>query len=508
MQAQTARVEAGVAWPLGARRGRPARPSVPCCSLRRRSATRRGVDRLEAVRPHAAWPARQRLSSGAVTAIVARRAEGELSLGDDDRQVASQRCAAAGRLLRDRRAAPRTPVSIPDIHPDRSVRRRRSAKSLLARAGARSSCSPTRPRRCSTSRPARATVYSNSDNIIAALIARGGEGTAPIAERARASACSRPLRLTAHEPVERCTDAAARASTAYVARSAEGARRHHRTVRRTAGAGASGGIVSTPRDANTFVRAYVRGALTDARDARGAVHVRCRQPLSRPGPGEQLGRSRPSFATARAVARLRRTTCNIAGFTRVHRRDRRRHTLDRRLDQRADHAPSANSTPLRRTARASTRSQSARRWRLSGRGSVTAEAAARALVDLVTSAWRLMSVTCDAGGGVNDRLRARSRTDPCSASRCRRRLRGCTASSVNADRDRFGPSRRSTRPSAACFAPVDAFEQLCPPCVAAARSAAGTAAGEAGQFDQRRGSAWRDAAHLLARRRASRCRPR
>ena len=52
---------------------------------------------------------------------------------------------------------------------------------------------------------------------------------------------------------------------------------------------ASGGIVSTPRDTNAFIRAYVRGATTSPSARTGTVHVQGRK-LRAARPGQELGR--------------------------------------------------------------------------------------------------------------------------------------------------------------------------------------------------------------------------
>jgi D-alanyl-D-alanine carboxypeptidase len=151
--------------------------------------------------------------------------------------------------------------------------------------------------------------YSNSDNIIAALIAAAAGHSsyeAELAQRVLAplglSGTSLPLGAAMPSP--------------YVHAYVIDPPKAPEDVSELFAAGwswASGGIVSTPRDANAFVRAYVRGALTDA-----TTHAA--QFTFVPGSSEPMG---PGVNSAGLAIFRYRTRCgtvyghtgNTAGFT-------------------------------------------------------------------------------------------------------------------------------------------------------------------------------------------------
>lgn len=102
--------------------------------------------------------------------------------------------------------------------------------------------------------------YSNSDNIIAALIAAAAGHDSYASELAKRVFA--PLRLTGTS-----LPSDARMPRPYAHAYVIDPPKAPEDVSELFAAGwswASGGIVSTPRDANAFVRAYARGALTDA----------------------------------------------------------------------------------------------------------------------------------------------------------------------------------------------------------------------------------------------------
>lgn len=151
--------------------------------------------------------------------------------------------------------------------------------------------------------------YSNSDNIIAALIAAAaGHGTY---ESALALRVFTPLGLTGTS-----LPSDARMPSPYVHAYVVDAPKAPEDVSELFAAGwswASGGIVSTPRDANAFIRAYARGALTNA-----ATHAA--QFTFVPGASEPTGPGQNSAGLAIFRYRTRCGTVyghtgNTAGFT-------------------------------------------------------------------------------------------------------------------------------------------------------------------------------------------------
>jgi D-alanyl-D-alanine carboxypeptidase len=151
--------------------------------------------------------------------------------------------------------------------------------------------------------------YSNSDNIIAALIAAAaGHGTyeSELAQRVFA-----PLALT-----QTSLPSDAHMPGPYVHAYVVDPPKAPEDVSELFAAGwswASGGIVSTPRDANTFIRAYARGALTDAA-------TRAAQFTFVPGASEPTGPGQNSAGLAIFRYRTRCGTVyghtgNTAGFT-------------------------------------------------------------------------------------------------------------------------------------------------------------------------------------------------
>jgi D-alanyl-D-alanine carboxypeptidase len=186
--------------------------------------------------------------------------------------------------------------------------------------------------------------YSNSDNIIAALIAAAaGHGSyeAELAQRVLAplglSGTSLPLGATMPKP--------------YVHAYVVDPPKAPEDVSELFAAGwswASGGVVSTPRDANAFVRAYVRGALTDAAaHAAQFTFLPC-----------DLSLSHTLWHGLRAHGQYGRLHA-------VHRGERERHALDGRLGQRPDHAKGQRQA-IRRTAQ-DLHARGVRRARLSAR---------------------------------------------------------------------------------------------------------------------------------------------
>jgi D-alanyl-D-alanine carboxypeptidase len=151
--------------------------------------------------------------------------------------------------------------------------------------------------------------YSNSDNIIAALIAAAAGHSSYESELAQR--VFTPLALTGTS-----LPSDARMPSPYVHAYTVDPPKAPEDVSELFAAGwswASGGIVSTPRDANAFVRAYVRGALTDA--ATHAAQFTFVAGASEPtGPGQN--------SAGLAIFRYR-TRCgtvyghtgNTAGFT-------------------------------------------------------------------------------------------------------------------------------------------------------------------------------------------------
>lgn len=102
--------------------------------------------------------------------------------------------------------------------------------------------------------------YSNSDNIIAALISAQAGHSSYVSELAKR--VFTPLALTGTS-----LPSDARMPNPYVHAYDVDPPKAPEDISELFAAGwswASGGIVSTPRDANTFIRAYARGALTDA----------------------------------------------------------------------------------------------------------------------------------------------------------------------------------------------------------------------------------------------------
>jgi D-alanyl-D-alanine carboxypeptidase len=151
--------------------------------------------------------------------------------------------------------------------------------------------------------------YSNSDNIIAALIAAAAGHSSYEAELAQRVFA--PLGLSGTS-----LPASAAMPSPYVHAYVVDPPKAPEDVSELFAAGwswASGGVVSTPRDANAFVRAYVRGALTDA-----ATHAA--QFTFTPGSSEPIG---PGVNSAGLAIFRYRTRCgtvyghtgNTAGFT-------------------------------------------------------------------------------------------------------------------------------------------------------------------------------------------------
>jgi D-alanyl-D-alanine carboxypeptidase len=151
--------------------------------------------------------------------------------------------------------------------------------------------------------------YSNSDNVIAALIAAAaGHSSYPSELTQRVLA---PLGLSGTS-----LPSDARLPRPFVHAYVVDPPKAPEDVSELFAAGwswASGGVVSTPRDANTFVRAYVRGALTNR-----ATHAT--QFTFAPGSSEPTG---PGVNSAGLAIFRYRTRCgtvyghtgNTAGFT-------------------------------------------------------------------------------------------------------------------------------------------------------------------------------------------------
>ena len=151
--------------------------------------------------------------------------------------------------------------------------------------------------------------YSNSDNIIVALIAAAaGHGSY---ESELAQRVFTPLGLTGTS-----LPGDARMPSPYVHAYVVDPPKPPEDASELFAAGwswASGGIVSTPRDANRFIRAYARGALTDA-----ATHAA--QLTFVPGASEPAGPGQNSAGLAIFRYRTRCGTVyghtgNTAGFT-------------------------------------------------------------------------------------------------------------------------------------------------------------------------------------------------
>ncbi len=151
--------------------------------------------------------------------------------------------------------------------------------------------------------------YSNSDNIVVALIAAAAGHSPYTAELARR--VTAPLGLTA---TSLPSDALlARPRVDGYAIEPRKAPEDVSEVFAAGWSGASGGIVSTPRDANAFVRAYVRGTLTDSA-------ARAAQFTFVPGGSEPTGPGQNSAGLAIFRYRTRCGTVyghtgNILGFT-------------------------------------------------------------------------------------------------------------------------------------------------------------------------------------------------
>ena len=151
--------------------------------------------------------------------------------------------------------------------------------------------------------------YSNTDNVIAALMIQAATGRSYEAELR--SLVLRPFGL-AHTSLPR----GARLPAPFVHGYAVAPPAPPEDVTNVFAAGwawASGGVVSTPRDANAFVRAYVRGATIDRR-------TRSAQLTFVPGSSEPPGPGRNSAGLALFRYQTRCGTVyghtgNTAGYT-------------------------------------------------------------------------------------------------------------------------------------------------------------------------------------------------
>jgi D-alanyl-D-alanine carboxypeptidase len=144
--------------------------------------------------------------------------------------------------------------------------------------------------------------YSNSDNVLAALMVEAATGQR--FEDALADLVLRPAGLPATS-LPRGTEIPRPTAPGY-ALDATAPPEDVTTVLAAGWAWAAGGIVSTPLDSNRFVRAYVRGRFTDAATRRAQLTFRAGS-SEPPGPGAN--------ATGLSVYRYRTTCGTVYGHT-------------------------------------------------------------------------------------------------------------------------------------------------------------------------------------------------
>jgi D-alanyl-D-alanine carboxypeptidase len=151
-------------------------------------------------------------------------------------------------------------------------------------------------------RPGSRYAYSNSDNIVVALMAQAASGRSYTGELRRV--VSRPLGL-GRTSLPRGTTMPRPRMHGYALRSQAGPQ----DVTGSVAAGwswASVGIVSTPLDANVFIRAYVSGAIT-------GTSVHAAQYTFRPGSSEPPGPGQN--AAGLAIFRYRTACGTVYGHT-------------------------------------------------------------------------------------------------------------------------------------------------------------------------------------------------